>query len=551
MIILPNTTQFHDWQYLDLVEYVIDKGQWRENRTGTRTKSIFGIQMRFDLRDGTIPLLTTKKMHIRSIVHEILWYLSGSSSEYELAKTGTTIWQEWSGHNGELGPVYGEMWRNWPIREIVYIQPKIISKDVLCDPKYFGVTLLKDNHSDDPFVNTIHDTKECGKIKVCSIGIPNRRQKTYNIQFLNTGYIKNNVSKSVIKRGHIIDVYLPRVYGVGYLGEFDKKDPYLKQLQRHWYKMLERCYDSSVTEYQLYGGSGIFVHPDWYNFATFQSEVRQIPGWNQKRRNSEYQLDKDYFASNCYSKHTCCWLCPMDNALYRRNPKPFKYTLPNGVTMTDISVTHVAEFLNLNQSCIYRALNNSKLYKGIKFEWMEIPSGYVARINRYKDQIAELIHKLKTNPLDRRLIVNAWNVGELNQMALPPCHYGFQCYARELYDDEKANLGVDYELSLMINQRSCDAGLGVPFNIVQYSILLRMIAEVVNMSPGELIWNGGDVHVYENHIESLQEQLQRDAYSSPKFSFARSITDIDDFKFEDFIITDYKSHPTIKMDVAK
>lgn len=529
---------YHDNKYLDLVEYVLEKGVWKQNRTGIKTKSVFGYQMRFDLSDETIPLLTTKKMHTKSIIHELLWMVSGSSSEYELSKTGTTIWQEWADKNGELGPVYGEMWRNWPVREIVFVDQKIINKHITGISKYHNISLLEECYSEDLFVGSIHETKECGEIKVYDLGQCAKNEKTYNIQFLNTGYTKLNVRKSVIKRGHIIDVYLPRVYGVGYLGEFDKKDPYLKQLQRHWYKILERCYDTSVVEYQLYGGSGIFVHPDWHNFSTFQKESRQLPGWNLKRRNSEYQLDKDFWESNCYSKTTCCWLSPEDNTLYRKNPKPFKYTLPNGTIGTDISITHIANRFNLNQSSIYRALNKNKKHKGITFEWIDPPLGKITRINRVIDQIAILIDTLKNNPDDRRMIVSAWNVADLPDMKLPPCHYTFQCYVAE------------GKLSLILNQRSCDLFLGVPFNIVQYSLLLRMLAEVTNLEPGEFIWNGGDIHIYENHIKQCQEQIHREPLPSPTFYFNRKITDIDDFKYEDFIVEDYDSHPAIKGDVA-
>jgi thymidylate synthase len=189
------------------------------------------------------------------------------------------------------------------------------------------------------------------------------------------------------------------------------------------------------------------------------------------------------------------------------------------------------------------------------------------------------------------MIVTAWNPAVLpdtsvsfddnvanGKQALPPCHYTFQCFARprtveemtkhavalhgqEVIKDisENQHKGADfwketdvpmYELSLMLNQRSCDIGLGVPFNIVQYSILLRMLCEVANMVPGDFIWNGGDVHIYENHIEQLEVQLTHDPLPSPTFEFARKITDIDDFKYEDFRIVNYTSHPVLKMDVA-
>lgn len=323
---------YHDEQYLKLVEYVMQNGVHKPNRTGVDTVSVFGYQMRFDLRDGTIPMLTSKKMHTRSIIHEILWYLQGADNIKYLSDNKVTIWDEWADENGYLGPVYGKQWRQWP---------------------------------------------------------------TYDIE-------------------------------------------------------------------------------EWDN--------------------------------------------PSDEPLF-----------------------------------------------------------YVKE--RHVDQIADLINRLKNNPNDRRMIVSAWNVAALPDMALPPCHYTFQCYARPMstkervlwaskshyvYDlfsvpEDKISEILDgadvpkYELSLMLNQRSCDIGLGVPFNIVQYSILLRMIAEVVNMAPGEFVWNGGDAHIYVNHFDGLHEQLgnaQAGLYESPTFRFAREITNIDDFKYDDFVIDGYQSWPAIKMEVA-
>jgi thymidylate synthase len=281
---------YHDTQYLDLVRRVLDHGVRKPNRTGVDTLGVFGHQMIFNLDDGTIPLLTTKMMHVRSIIHEILWYLQGGTNIQYLKDNNVSIWDEWADENGNLGPVYGHQWRNW---------------------------------------NT-----------------------------------------------H----------------------------QRQWIS------------------------------------------------SSEYR---------------------------------------------DVTV----------------------------------------------DQIAILVDKLKNNPNDRRLIVSAWNVGELEQMALPPCHYAFQCYVTP-------DPNGPGELSLMLNQRSCDVGLGVPFNVVQYSILLRMLAEVTGLRPGRFIWNGGDVHVYTNHVDGLREQLERVPLPSPRFEFARRVESIDDFKYDDFKIIDYSSHSKIHLPVA-
>jgi thymidylate synthase len=161
-----------------------------------------------------------------------------------------------------------------------------------------------------------------------------------------------------------------------------------------------------------------------------------------------------------------------------------------------------------------------------------------------KDQIANLINDLKTNPDSRRLMVNAWNVGELDQMTLPPCHYGFQVYTRLTTREEKiVNPGKYRAISLMWNQRSVDTFLGLPFNIASYGLLLEMIADEVNMIPDELIGNLGDVHLYKNHIEQAKEQITREPMELPTVHvrdgiFCSSPVDV--------ILENYQSHPAIK-----
>jgi len=281
--------QYHDTEYLMLVKDILLNGIKKENRTGMDTISVFSRQLRFNLNDGSIPLLTTKKMHTRSIIHELLWYLMGESNINYLKENGVRIWNEWADENGDLGPVYGYQWRKWPK-----------------------------------------------------------------------------------------------------------------------------------------------VHPDKINWE---------------------------------GKH---------------------------------------------------------------------PTAKITEI----DQIGNVINMLRTNPNDRRMIVNAWNVSQIDEMALPPCHYAFQFYV------------ADNKLSCMLNQRSCDVPLGVPFNIVQYSILTRMIAQVTGFETGEFIWNGGDVHIYMNQQEAMEEQITRMPYPSPKLILNPDIKEINDFKYEDFEIVGYEHHPLIKMEVS-
>ncbi|WP_188069000.1 thymidylate synthase [Brevibacillus brevis] len=154
------------------------------------------------------------------------------------------------------------------------------------------------------------------------------------------------------------------------------------------------------------------------------------------------------------------------------------------------------------------------------------------------DQIADVIEQIRTNPDSRRLLVNAWNVGELDQMALPPCHFAFQFYV------------ANGRLSCQLYQRSADVFLGVPFNIASYALLTHMIAHVTGLEVGEFVHTLGDAHIYANHIEQVRTQLERDLRTLPQLVIKRQVTDIDDFTFDDFEIIEYDPHPHIAGKVA-
>ena len=261
-------------QYLDLLERVLETGVDRGDRTGIGTRAVFGHQMRFDLAAG-FPLLTTKKLHIRSIIHELLWFVSGDTNIQYLQENGVSIWDEWADEEGNLGPVYGSQWRSWPAAD-----------------------------------------------------------------------------------------------------------------------------------------------------------------------------------------------------------------------------------------------------------------------GRHIDQITQLVEQIKNNPDSRRLIVSAWNVGEISNMALPPCHAFFQFYV------------ADGKLSCQLYQRSADIFLGVPFNIASYALLVHMMAQQCDLEVGDFVWTGGDVHLYANHLEQTDLQLSREPLPLPKLVIGRKPESIFDYKFEDFAIEGYECHPHIKAPVA-
>ncbi len=261
-------------QYLDLLQHILDHGDEKSDRTGTGTISVFGYQMRFDLEEG-FPAVTTKKLHLKSIIHELLWFLKGDTNVRYLQENGVRIWNEWADEKGDLGPVYGKQWRSWETAD--------------------GTTI---------------------------------------------------------------------------------------------------------------------------------------------------------------------------------------------------------------------------------------------------DQITQSVELIKNNPDSRRIIVNAWNVGDLPRMALSPCHCLFQFYV------------ANGKLSCQLYQRSADVFLGVPFNIASYALLALMMAQVCDLKPGDFVHTFGDVHLYLNHIEQARLQLTRQARPLPKMKINPAIKDIFDFKYEDFKLTDYDPHPHIKAKVA-
>jgi thymidylate synthase len=272
-------------QYLNLLQHILDTGVHKSDRTGTGTQSCFGYQLRFDLQKG-FPLVTTKKLHLKSIIYELLWFLQGDTNIKYLNDHGVRIWDEWADENGELGPVYGKQWRSWS------------------------------------------------------------------------------------------------------------------------------------------GADGKTV-----------------------------------------------------------------------------------------------------------------------------DQISEVIAQIKKNPDSRRLIVSAWNVAELGEMRLMPCHALFQFYASPPAP-LLAERGAKDKLSCQLYQRSADVFLGVPFNIASYALLTMMIAQVCGLEPGEFIHTFGDVHIYSNHMEQVQLQLSRTPYPLPTMKLNPEVKNIFDFKFEDFTLENYQSHPPIKAPVA-
>ena len=565
-------------QYLDLLDDVLYNGVGKNDRTGTGTISVFGRQIRHDMSLG-FPLLTTKKMPIKTIATELLYFLRGNTSIEYLVENGCNIWNgDLSKYHGldvskykdlaksdsnlyEGGAIYPHQWRNFGSND--YNRKRIRIP--------FKTSFIKESHnlnSNNENVGKEYSTLEYGNyIVLDSFKQGDRNEIHYKIQFINTNTVKN------IRRdklgANIIDPYMARKNGVACVGEYKKYSHLnIEKLKNIWNSMISRCYNPSNDNYMYYGGKGVYVENRWLCFEYFLSDVDKIKNWENKVSNwDKYELDKDVYGDGFkYSLETCCWLSKSDNL--KKSKEKFNYIVSDGIDEYEF-INHVdfmSKFKINNQG------NFSSMLRGDRLScegWHLISKN---KLSDGVDQIQELINTLKTNPDSRRMLVTAWNPTQLHDLCLPPCHTGFQLYTRELTQSERFNyygklIGSDMHhdhivdemdknnvptraISLMWNQRSADLFLGLPFNIASYAMLLCIFAEEVNMIPDELIGNLGDVHLYTNHIEQAKLQLSRDPYDPPLLKINKkygSIIDrIKEYESKDFSVLKYNYYNSIE-----
>ncbi len=417
-----------DGQYGNICENILNTGVRKGDRTGTGTLSVFGGEMTFDISCGKIPLLTTKKVYLRAVIHELLWFLSGDTDVRYLKENNVNIWDSWV--DGETAT-----YRDYSEEEIIGIIKK-----------HFGVDTIHLDHN----LSTNHRyTRNEDHSVTIKVGENETWKEVYRVLF--TKEPRDLVSGD-----------LPNVYG--------------KQWRR------------------------------W-------EHTTQI-------------LEKD---------------------------------LPK-----------------------YEALGYEVVGKGGKVDGVHFDD--VLFVHREIDQIQRMVKQLKTDPDSRRIILSPWNVGELEMMALPPCHCFFQLWTRKLSIEERIEVAkakgrnIDFmgyledgdpsgenalngvltaweiperELSSHLHLRSNDMPLGNPFNIAQYAILTHMFAHVTNMTTGTFKWTGGDTHVYLDQVEALEGQLKRQPYPDSAWVMLNpEKKNIDDFVFEDFKVFDYKSHGPVKFPTA-
>jgi thymidylate synthase len=530
-------------QYQELLRHILDNGTRHSDRTGVGTISTFGYQTRYDLREG-FPIVTTKRVPFRWVAEELFWFLQGSTSETELRKRGVDIWQEWADEKGELGPIYGAQWRNW--RQITDIEPRRREYHPPIIETPFDKKIILDSSSNhNELIGKTFDSAT-GKfvvIKEYKVLRPDEKSKRweFDVKFVNTGFVQKGCSKQVVLNAQIRDRYFPSAHGIGCLGEQVAREDY-DLLYQTWQAMLARCYDEKHIGYDKYGEKGIFVDSRWLIFSNFVEDAKKLPNWLLKfEYKDEYSLDKDYYGSNCYSPETCLWLSKLEQSLNTEKTRLVQATAPNGDVFVRMGLKTLCKEFGFTNPSVYQVLNGkTKTHKGWKFEWLNHIKNPRIRVF---DQVKQVIAQIKHEPDSRRILINAWNVAELEKMALVPCHLLTQFSVR------------NGKLYCQLYQRSADAFLGVPFNISSYALLTQMIAHVCDLEVGEFIHTFGDLHIYSNHLEQVEELLKREPLELPKLEFvnAENLKGFDgllNFKYENLNLIGYQSHGKIAAPVA-
>lgn len=533
-----------DLAYLRLIEDILENGYLQPTRAKIDGKNVsaltvFGRQSRFPLYEG-FPLLTTKRISFNNIVHELLWYLRGDTNIKYLEDNKVTIWREWADENGDLGPVYGKQLRR--IEYSTWIKPLIKEQPEYIHITPFNKDIIPDySNNKCGFVGRVLKA-ECGEFTVIKEIPPTKDfcHSKFVIKFNQTGYEKE-VDYTAVQSKKVKDPWSQSVFGIGYYGDYDKNDPDYDLLVDVWRDMIRRCYYKKNSHYKSYGAKGIWVDHDWWCFANFQRDAKQLYNWCLKKDYpDEYSLDKDVlYSANFYSKKTCKWASKEEQHTNTSQITPFTAYDKNGNQHRFLSLGRMVKECGVNLGAIHRCLKGKlKTHHGWNnFQYIN-REGYVLRTT-ITDQLKLSLSILKHDKDNRRNVITLWNPSEIDKMALPPCHGNIiQFYVQE------------NRLSTHMYQRSVDTFLGLSYNIASYALLTHILAYLTNLEVGELIISTGNTHVYTNHLDQVKEQLTRKPYPMPRLEIRPGISSIDDFVREDFKLVDYKYHPSIKGQVA-
>lgn len=541
----------HDLTYFNLIRNTLEKGTRKTDRTGTGTISLNSQQMRFDLSDGSIPLLTSKKMFTRGMVEEIRWYFRGETNIKALLDADVHIWDAW-------------------VPFVQYNDPRNFYKDVLeielRSELYKGNLKPRADGVAERYEPSVHGVGFLGSKKFdheCQT-LRNRLNSTWSKMIercYNPDHDKfsfyGGAGVTVCQRWHDFSAFVQDVTKLPGYGlwcdnpsEYQLDKDYLGGTQ---YSPSHCVFLPTRDNKALASVSGL-KYTATHNNGTV-SEFVNIAKWCEQQHLSLSSVH--YAINNSVSREHKGW------TFSTQQPRP-GFAFRENIFKADLSLLDLGPVYGQ----MWRAWPDTQIVACEHAQDYE-DRGYAVRghldisfarslnnvvMHKLIDQLGDAINLLKTSPDSRRIIVNSWNPALLpvdmknpsanpakGLQALPPCHCMFQFTV------------ADGKLNCDLRQRSADIGLGVPFNIAQYSIITHLIAKMVGLQPGEFVWNGVDCHIYTNHIEQLQMQLTREPFDSPSILIADSVIgkNPEDILAEEIKVVGYdKFHPTIKMDVA-
>lgn len=489
----------HDITYINMIKHILDHGTIRKDRTGTGTIGVFSYEMRFDVSDGSIPLLTTKQMGAKTIARELQWFLSGDTNNNTLNDMKVTIWDEWATDTGALGPIYGQMWRNFPApNTLVLVRTKSKSKH------HPTVTINKENH--DNLSNIIKVLRDS----------PRGTDE----------FVVRMLFETLMYHVHIGD-----------------------EVTLH--KFMFDAFNQTPDKVKSFVTDNIqdFI-ADWAWVPGYEAFRNDWPTWIRHNEDMttgrKWHYDPYYYTNEDDVAIIPEWSCFIPVHPYVNGTSKAKRSQWIGMPYRKDTIF----------GPLYHVGRIGASLEQQGYNQFELEDDLVLRVNMHgRDQIKHVIQRIKTDPTCRRLIVSGWHPGltpvpgvsptynvENGYQALPPCHAFFQFYV----EGENADM-----LSLKLTQRSADVMLGVPYNIAQYTMLLHLVAKMTGKRPKDFIWSGGDVHIYQNHIDGAKEQIQRVPYDSPKLEVsADENTTLLDINAGMFEITGYVHHPKIEFAVA-
>ena len=530
-------------KYMDRdIHHIIQDGYKDENPrphyadgTPAHTFSVNHVLRTYDLSAGEFPICTLRPIAWKTGIKEMMAiYQNQSNKISEFERLGCGWWKDWALEDGTIGKAYPYNLESHRPNEMKKTIKKINRR--IIDPSYGVPTSVKVF----PEQQCENDTIYLNRYKVIGIDeekSANSRQKYYKIQFISNNFI-SSIRKDTIGKSNGINPYDRTVYGVGYLGEYKTVNNFtedeLKILKDKWENMMRRSYSKAYKDsHDTY--DNVFVHSEWHSFEQFLRDVREIPQYFLAREDNfkGWDLDKDYYGSNAYSKNTCVFLKHQENSLYADTSGCYEILDENtNNKFYEINISEFANVIGSRQSNVQRGISTQGKFKNFTFTFLPNTDDYVYRYELSRNQVIELIKDIQSNPYGRRHIMSFWHWANIDKKSLVECAYETIWNVRGKY------------LDMAMIQRSGDmltaSGAG-GINEIQYAALLMMIARHTGYEPGVFTHFVANEQIYDRHFEAANEIFLRysDIYYKTDEKIPRLILNPEKTNFYDMTIDDF------------